>query len=173
MATSITAYGNIVSAQERGGEIPSEWAVDEDGNPINDPAEFYALRPMADHKGYALALMVDVLSGILLGLSFGQDVVPLYGESSKPQKIGHFLAIIDIGSFTSQETFLEMIATMIGEIKDIQPATNSDLNELLVPGEPEARTKRKRLEKGIPLPKNVARELTELLDEYDVERDPP
>lgn len=169
IATSITAYGNILSAEETGEKIPPEWAVDEMGHSVTDPKDFYALQPMAEHKGYALALVIDVLSGILMDHSFGENVVSLYDDTSTPQRLGHFIEVIDVDSFTSEESFQEKVDEMINVIKTIPPTDDSGLDELLVPGEPEAKTKQKRSKNGIPIPETVWTELSRIADRYEVE----
>ena len=66
MATSTVAGGKVAAAHAAGQSIPADWVVDRDGEPSTDPAAFLeggALRPMAGHKGYGIALLIETLSG--------------------------------------------------------------------------------------------------------------
>ena len=72
MATSVVAGGKVAAAHAAGKPIPADWVVDRDGEPTTDPAAFLeggALRPMAGHKGYGIALLIETLSGVLTGRS--------------------------------------------------------------------------------------------------------
>ena len=65
MATSNVALGKILYAREKGETIPNTWGVDAQGAPTTDPHQVKSLTPFAGPKGYGMALVVDVLSGIL------------------------------------------------------------------------------------------------------------
>lgn len=149
MATSVTAKGNVILAEEEDEAIPPEWAIDESGDPTTDPSEFHALRPMAGPKGYGLAFVIDVFCGVLMDTVFGDDVPTMYHDVSSPQELGHFVGAIDVEAFTSIGGFTDRIQQMIDNLKNLRTADNFD--EVLVPGEPEARTKAERRENGIPL----------------------
>ena len=68
--------GKILDKRSQGAEIPADWAVDEDGAPVTDPHKVNALVPIAGAKGYGLMMMVDIFSGVLLGVPFGKHVAP-------------------------------------------------------------------------------------------------
>ncbi|HHU2865552.1 TPA: ureidoglycolate dehydrogenase, partial [Escherichia coli] len=71
MATTVQAWGKVLDARSRNMSIPDTWAVDKNGVPTTDPFAVHALLPAAGPKGYGL-MMIDVLSGVLLGLPFGR-----------------------------------------------------------------------------------------------------
>lgn len=167
MATSVTAKGNVILAEEEGEQIPAEWAVDEEGNPTTDPGEFHALRPMAGPKGYGLAFVIDAFCGILMDTVFGDDVPTMYDDTSSPQKLGHFVGALDVEAFTELEGFVDRMQRMRDDVKHLR--TSPDVDEVLVPGEPEARTRQKRLSEGIPVGEGTWSTLRELSEEYDVE----
>jgi len=167
MATSTVTYGKILLAAQEGKEIPSDWGVDKEGSPTTDPKKVRGLYPMSGHKGYGLALVLDVLAGILFGSPFGPYVKGIYFSPSVPQTIGHLLAAINISVFVPVERFKSTVDRMIKEIKALEPAKG--FNEVLLPGEKEARTKKKRLEEGIPLEEGICSELRSLGEEWKVE----
>ena len=79
MATSIVAGGKVAAAHAAGKAIPADWVIGRDGEPTTDPAAFLeggALRPMAGHKGYGIALLIETLSGVLTGASSTRQIVP-------------------------------------------------------------------------------------------------
>lgn len=83
MATTVQAWGKILDKRSQGAEIPADWAVDEDGAPVTDPHKVNALVPIAGAKGYGLMMMVDIFSGVLLGVPFGKHVSSMYHDCSK------------------------------------------------------------------------------------------
>ncbi|VFT70586.1 ureidoglycolate dehydrogenase [Escherichia coli] len=75
MATTVQAWGKVLDARSRNMSIPDTWAVDKNGAPTTDPFAVNALLPAAGPKGYGLMMMIDVLSGVLLGLPSGDRLV--------------------------------------------------------------------------------------------------
>lgn len=166
MATSIVAMAKVILAAKEGRLIPEDWAVDTEGNPTTDPKKVQAVRPLGGPKGYGLAVIVDVLSSILTGSAFGVHINRMYDNFSEPQAIGHFIGAINIASYIPPEEFKERVDQMIQEIKSTPPAEGFD--EVLLPGEPEAMTEKKRLKEGIPLSKEVYSELKRLGEEFGI-----
>jgi LDH2 family malate/lactate/ureidoglycolate dehydrogenase len=159
MATSVVARGKIILAAQRGESIPEGWAVDAAGNPTTDAQAALegAVLPFGGPKGYGIAMMIEVLAGVLAGANVGPGVGDLYEDLEKPQGVGTFLQLIDVGAFLPLEQFLARIDAFIDEIK----ATGSpeEGHEVLVPGEIEARTAALRAEQGIPLSPDVVEAL--------------
>ncbi|RYL88113.1 ureidoglycolate dehydrogenase [Sporolactobacillus sp. THM7-4] len=153
MATSGVAFGKILQARETGNKIPSNWGVDEHGEPVTDPFKVKFLLPAGGAKGYGLALAVDVLSGILMGLPFGPHIVPMYGEYDKVRRLGHFLGAINPNFFGNTDTFLNTMDQMIDEIHEAPPAKG--YTRVMVPGEPEQVKEDKYLTEGIPVTESV------------------
>lgn len=97
MATSIVAKSRFKQYKEAGLKLPNGWALDRDGNPTNDPDEGIRglVQPMAGFKGYSIALLIDVLSGVLSGASFLNKVNRFYSEDSKGMDVGFCCIAID------------------------------------------------------------------------------
>lgn len=153
MATSHVAFGKVLQAREANQPIPSDWGVDAEGNPTTDPNRVSALLPMGGPKGYGLAMVVDVLSGILTGSAYGPHIHPMYGDYDRMRKLGHFVCAFNPAAFTNIDSFLTNMDEMIKEIHEIPPATGMD--RVMVPGEPEQVKKQNRLDKGIPIPESI------------------
>ena len=88
MATTVQAWGKILDKRSKHQEIPADWAVDEHGAPVTDPHKVNALVPIAGAKGYGLMMMVDIFSGILLGVPFGGHVSSMYHDLSEGRRLG-------------------------------------------------------------------------------------
>lgn len=133
MATTVQAWGKILDARSRGKEIPDDWAVDDEGRPTTDANAVAALVPVAGPKGYGLAMMIDVLSGVLLGLPFGKHVTSMYRDMREGRELGQLHIVIDPGTFTDRDEFRKHISTTQQEINAIRPAPGFD--KVLTPGQ--------------------------------------
>lgn len=159
MATSNVAFGKVLHAREAGTSIPSDWGVDQEGTPTSNPHEVNALLPFAGPKGYGMAMVVDVLSGLLTGSAFGPHIVTMYGDYNKKRKLGHFLFAINPAVFTDHQQFLENMDRMIDEIHQSKPSQGFD--HVMVPGEPEQLREDERLVNGVPITQTVYEYLSE------------
>lgn len=163
MATSVVAFGWVLLAAANGRSIPLGWAIDADGKPTADPrkAQEGALLPLGGprgFKGFGLGLVVEVLSALLTESPFGPHILRPF-ELTAVQNLGHFVAAMDIRRFVDPARFKARLDAMIREIKALPLAPG--MTEILVPGEPEARCRERRLKEGIPLPPDVCASLSE------------
>lgn len=153
MATSNVAFGKVLHAREAGHSIPADWGVDENGRPTTDADNVSALLPFAGPKGYGLAMVVDILSGILTGSAFGPHITAMYGDYNKKRHLGHFFCAINPKIFTDVTGFLTNMDQMINELHDTTPAAGFD--KVMVPGEPEQLREDTRRKEGIPVTDSV------------------
>ncbi|SMB94911.1 Malate/lactate/ureidoglycolate dehydrogenase, LDH2 family [Thermanaeromonas toyohensis ToBE] len=169
ISLSKTARGNIILAAREGNPIPRDWAINERGEPTTDPQEALrgAVLPMAEHKGYGLAVMVDILAGVLTGAAFASEVGSLIPpDFSKPLNMGHLIIALDISRFLPLEEFYRRLEEFIGVIKSSPLAVG--FKEILLPGERGAREKKKCLKEGLYLESTTLDELRRLGEEYNV-----
>lgn len=157
MATSAASLGKILIAKSKGESIPPDWGVDEEGAPTTDPAKVKYMTPMAGPKGYALALIFDILSGPLTGALFGKKLPLMYGDYDKHRELGHFIGAINIANFIPVDQFKKNVGTMIDGIHDTPPAPGFE--RVLVPGEKEYLTQLQYEKEGIPIPSETLKEL--------------
>jgi len=122
MATTVQAWGKILDARSRNAAIPEGWAVDNHGAPTRDPFAVHALLPAAGPKGYGLMMMIDVLSGILLGLPFGRQVSSMYDDLSAGRNLGQLHIVINPAFFSSSELFRQHLSQTMCELNNIHPA---------------------------------------------------
>ena len=97
MAMSVVARGKIRAALQRGESIPETWATDRNGSPTTDPRAALDgfLLPFGGYKGYGLALVVDLLAGVLSGAAYLDHVNSWLDDPGKPGNLGHFFLLID------------------------------------------------------------------------------
>jgi len=168
MATSIVARGNIIAAQKSGKSIPPGWALNVDGEPTTDAgaALLGTVLTMAGHKGYALAMMVEIFSGVLSGSAIGADVGSMYKNMDRKQDVGHFLCLLDISAFMDVAEFKNRMDGMIDEIKACR--MRPGVEEILIPGERSHRRAMENRRLGIPIDPPTRKELQVLCEELKV-----
>jgi LDH2 family malate/lactate/ureidoglycolate dehydrogenase len=152
MALSVAAQGRVRLAAERGDRLPPGWALDPQGKPTDDPLQALAgtLLPVGGYKGSGLALVVDVLTGVLSGGAFGTDVAPTRGSRFAAS---HAFVAVDVGSLREREAFLDDVEQLIQMVKGTALAPG--YAEVLLPGEGEAR-RRSAQAHVVELPAEVA-----------------
>lgn len=160
MAMTVIARGKIRLAAMKGDPIPEGLALDVDGNPTTDAAKAFegVCLPFGGIKGSVLGTLMDLMSGVLTGANFGGDVKSLYFDHSEPQNVGHLFFAIKPDLFMSLTDFGARMDEFYSRIKDLPRAAGVD--EILLPGEPEARREAQRRRDGIPVTANVVADLT-------------
>lgn len=137
MALSNVAALKVIMAKEKGQSVPTTWIIDEKGNQTTDPSGFPEhahLQPMGAHKGYGLAVMVEVLSAVLTGASMLRQVTSWNLEMEKKNGAGHAFLAIDIRQMMDLERFEERMEHIIHELKSAPAITGQ---EIFLPGEME------------------------------------
>lgn len=158
MATSTSAMGRVMVAQAAGKPIPADWGVDAEGHPTTDPHAVKALLPAGGPKGYGLAYLTEVLGGVLSGAAIASGIGNMYSDFSRPQDVGHWMLALDVERFLPFGQFTQRMDGLAADAHAIAPAPGN--SQVLVPGEPEERTKAARLSDGIDLPAATIEELT-------------
>lgn len=133
MATTVQAWGKVLDARAKHQSIPDTWAVNAQGEPTTDSRDVHALLPVAGPKGYGLMMMVDILSGSLLGVPHGMHVSSMYKDLTKGRDLGQLHIVINPAFFTDLNQFKLNISKMLDELK-YQPAAEG-YGEIFYPGE--------------------------------------
>ncbi|KAH8433833.1 Ldh family oxidoreductase [Aspergillus melleus] len=149
MAPSVVAKGKIRKAARRGEPIPLGWALDANGNPTTDAevALNGSMAPIGGPKGSGIAILMDVMSGVLTGAAFGGEVGDQY-KDVKPQNVGHCFVVLKPDVFMSTEDFKARMDVLVQRVHGVSPAPG--FSEVLFPGEPEYRLGIQRQKEGIP-----------------------
>ena len=145
-ATSAVAHGKLQVAADKGELAPEGWIIDKHGRPTRNPHDQFddgAILPFGGHKGYALSVMIELLGGGLSGAGF--PLLPGYRWNQ-----GTVLIAIAIDAFQPVDEFKTEAAAFVSQLKATPCAPGVD--EILLPGEVEWRTRAQRQREGIPLP---------------------
>jgi LDH2 family malate/lactate/ureidoglycolate dehydrogenase len=168
MATTTVAMGKIYQAGvNHQPDIPPGWALDADGVPTTstEAALKGMLMPLGGYKGSGLAMMVEILTGVLSGGAFATDLGGLRVKS-RPFRVSQFFLAVDIGRLMPLQEFSERLNRFVAMVKSTAPARGHD--EVLVAGEPEWRTEADRLAHGIPVSRNLWLHLSAIADRLGV-----
>jgi len=162
MSSSVVARGKIRRAQRMKERIPLGWALDDTGTPTTDPVAALkgSLLPIGGPKGYGLALMIDVLAGLLSGSQYGPEVKTFH-QPLGPTGIGVFTMAIDIERFMPLHQFKDLMTSYAKSIKKTKKA--KEVSQIYLPGEIELEKEKKSITEGIELDSTVVKSLNELL----------
>jgi L-2-hydroxycarboxylate dehydrogenase (NAD+) len=128
MTTASMAYFGLIQAERRNESIPDGVAFDRDGNATTDPTEALkgAIKAFGGHKGSGLALMVEILTGPLLGTT-------IYGDENEGKNNGNLIIAINPCALGEPEEFQNRVDTLIERIKTGRLASGS--RQISLPGE--------------------------------------
>jgi uncharacterized oxidoreductase len=168
-ATSVAAEGKLRVAIDKGQKIPDDWVYDKHGNASTNPQDLYeggAIRPFGGqvgHKGYCLAFMTEVFSGILTRDGYAHGGISDFQAGSSISN-GTFIIVINIEAFAPVDSVKEEV----GELAQYMKATPlaPGFKEVLYPGEKEIKATRERLRTGVDIPDATWKQVRALIDEY-------
>ena len=171
IATSAAAASKIFAAASVGKQIPEGWLVDDDGLPTVDPSIFPrsgALLPMAGHKGYGLALLIEVLAGVLTGAAITQEIKSWLDDVPDPTNEGHAFIAIDIAAIIDPAEFAERMNHLANEIHSAPKAKGAE--RIYLPGEMEWERREMALTHGVVLPPDVVESLLGVAADVGLDR---
>jgi (2R)-3-sulfolactate dehydrogenase (NADP+) len=167
LSASQVSRGKIMLAAEQETPIPPTWALDAEGRPTEDPraALTGTLAPLGGTKGFALALAIEVLTGVLLGSVVGPDVRDFFGDDlSEPQRVAHLIIALDPARFGALDGFQARMTRLCEAVADA-----GDPGATRLPGSRAARLRVER-EREIPVDAGLQRTLAQLADELGIPR---
>lgn len=126
MATSIVAKSKFKQYKNEGKALPEGWALDENGNPTTDPDVGMRglVLPMAGFKGYAISMLIDIVSGVLSGSGYLNGVGRFYSEDKSSMNVGFYLHVIDPIAVCGEEYNRE-ITEFVRIIRESSSAENA------------------------------------------------
>lgn len=158
MATTSIPWNRVMNARREGHPLPPDVAIDTQGRPTTDADAAVAVTPLGGaaygHKGYALALMVDLLCGPLHGNPWGPNIPKMFADLDAPRRIGAFFIVIDPVRFAGGSTIGAAVAQMA-------QALAAEPGAPLMPGDPELALQRERERSGIPIEPGLVRQMRE------------
>jgi LDH2 family malate/lactate/ureidoglycolate dehydrogenase len=165
MATSASSGAAVMRATDK---LPEGIAVDYSGNPITDPSKIKegSLLPFGGAKGYGLALMIEILSGVITGAGISHGVNSMFNNFDDYASTGHFFIVINIEKIMSIKTYYERIEQLIEYIKSSTSGINDNI--VLLPGENRWKKYESSLEQGINLDNDTINSLKEIGDKLNL-----
>lgn len=182
-ATTTAANGKLEILQREQKNTPTGWVQDAEGAPSEDAhilKKGGALLPLGGayqtggHKGYALGSIVDILTGVLSGASFGPWAPPFPAYIPMPEQmpgqgLGHFFGAMRVDAFQEVDEFKERMDLWLRTFRGALPIQESQTT--LIPGDLERQAVSDRLQNGIPLIENVYQDLKEISKKYGLSLD--
>jgi LDH2 family malate/lactate/ureidoglycolate dehydrogenase len=167
IANTAVARGKVYLARQRGEQIPQGWALDAEGHPTVDPQAAIdgIILPMAQHKGYGITVMMDVLSGVLTGSGFADDVHGPY-QAGHRSRCGHLAIVLDIEAFQPRAEFAARMEAYIERLKAAPLAQGFE--EVFYPGEIESLNAARAERDGILLPDDTIADLGRVAKETTI-----
>lgn len=161
MAMSVVARAKIRNAARKGEPIPDSWATDREGLPTTDPKAALDgfLLPIGGHKGYGLALMVDLFSGLLANAAYLTHVKSWVDAPDEPQNLGHFFILIDTSRLGSTTWLGERMQDFAQILRESPPARPE--SPVIVPGQIELARMAEQRREGLRMPLEVMAQLRE------------
>lgn len=169
MAMSVAARGHLSMAKLENRSIPLDWAMDAEGVPTTDPAEGLkgSVLPIGGYKGSGLAMMIEVLTGLLTRSPFGAQKGSLVPpDTTKPIGLSHTFMAVKIDNFIPLSLFEQRVDSLMDEVKN--SACSKGVDEIFVPNEKEYRCQQVRQVEGIPLSAELVADLEQLALKYEV-----
>jgi ureidoglycolate dehydrogenase (NAD+) len=158
MATSSIPWNRVMNARRENQPLPLGVAIDAQGEPTRDAHAAAALLPLGGneygHKGYALALMIDLLCGPLNGMPSADRIPPMFADLHARRHLGALVMALDPARFAGGPTLAIAVRDLIATLRR-QPG------DVLFPGEPEARREEVRRRDGIPIGAGLWAEFTD------------
>jgi LDH2 family malate/lactate/ureidoglycolate dehydrogenase len=167
-ALSMVSWTEIDELRERGEPLREGLALGPDGRPTIDHAAAIAgmLLPMGGHRGFGLALMWEVLTGLLSGNErFASRITPL-SELGQPQSVAHLHVAIDPEAVMPRPTFAARVEALVERVHASPPAPG--VERVLVPGERGAKLSARRASEGVVVPLQVMRELATIAGDLGI-----
>jgi LDH2 family malate/lactate/ureidoglycolate dehydrogenase len=170
VATTAVAGNKLILARKQGTPIPLGWATDANGRPTTDPnqASLDHLQWFGGHKGFGIALLVEILAGVLTGSSFTRQehtASPLGGRDRVAK--GYVFLALDPERFVGRDELRRRTDALIRDVHASQPAEGFE--RVMVPGELEWRTHAERSASGVPLAPELVAELDRFARELGVD----
>lgn len=170
IATSIVAASKVIAARMLGKTIPDNWVVDDEGHPTTDPSEYPekgVLLPMGGHKGYGIALMIELLAGALTGAQVLDEVKIWITPDSRPLSQGHCFIAINVDAIMPIAQFKTRVDGIIRHIRNAPRAAGTD--RIYLPGEMEWERRDIAMRDGILLPEDVLQRHEGLAQDYHMD----
>lgn len=151
LSFAVAARGKIRKAARRGEAIPLGYALDAQGRATTDATAALdgVVLPIGGYKGSGLAMLMDLFGGVIAGAGCAGGVGNQFSDYDRPQDVGHFFLAMKPDLFVSLEDYRARMDRLVTAVRGAPRAEGFD--EILMPGEREARLAKARLSGGVPI----------------------
>jgi ureidoglycolate dehydrogenase (NAD+) len=150
MATSEIPWGKVINHRNEKKPLPPGLVQDANGDPTTDADKAVSLTSFGGVKGYSISIMIEALTGLLVGGVFGPHVSKMYADIGEYRNLSNFILVIDPSVFSGGDAFLDVAQRMINELHQQKP--QDGFKQVLVPGEIEEMRVAQNLKNGIAVP---------------------
>jgi ureidoglycolate dehydrogenase (NAD+) len=172
IALSVVAGVKVHQAAREGRLVPKGWIIDKKGAPTTNPADFEeggAHVPIGGYKGFGLALMVEILAGVMTGAGITNEVTSFVQQPARPSNVGHFFMAIDVGRLIPMDVFRARVGKLVDEIKSSPKAKG--IERIYLPGEMEHEEEEQARIDGIVLDETTMSNLRALAEDLGIEKE--
>tara|TARA_Y100000590_G_scaffold343066_1_gene391862 strand:+ start:268 stop:1320 length:1053 start_codon:yes stop_codon:yes gene_type:complete len=167
MATTIISWNKLLNTKKENAKLNGKFASNKRGQPTNDPKVASSLMPIGDYKGFGLASMIEILCGVLTGMSFGKSIPPMFDYPiNKKRFLGQFYIVFRIDAALSKKNFTNRMKIMTKEVRKLKPIRKNIRVKL--PNDPEIQNSKYRIKKGIPLDDDLFKKLSNIANKYNL-----
>ena len=170
MASSVVAKSKFATAKEKGEKLQPGWALDKEGNPTTDPQAALQgfVLPMAGFKGYGLALLIDILAGLLSGAGYLNKVGKFYSPTHACMNVGHVIVALNPALLYEGD----YLAAMDQYIQTLKNSKSVPGKHIILPGEDRNEHYIQAVQKGLSLPEQTVAKLEEIFQTPLRKQDP-
>jgi LDH2 family malate/lactate/ureidoglycolate dehydrogenase len=168
LSTGALSGGEARSTGDKGGQLPPGVALDAEGRPTQDPAALKVgcLLPVGGARGFALGLMVEVLSGVLTGSAVGKEIGSLFSTWDRPVDVGHLFIAVHIERFLPLSEFLDRLDRLLTWIAATPPQEGFEV--VRIPGDIRVQLAEKYMREGIPVAQESVEPLMQLARRFNL-----
>lgn len=165
IATSTVAQGKLFQYKLKHETLGAGWAVDAEGEATTDPEKAMYLTSFGEHKGYAIAVMIEAMSAVLAGTAIGSRINSLANDPGKTNNVSYCFMAMRVDAFRPVDEFRKDADKLVEYLHSIPSAAGK---RVLAPGEVEQENRCDRLANGLPLPEDLLAQLTALAYKLDI-----
>ncbi|MEK6901947.1 MAG: Ldh family oxidoreductase [Nanoarchaeota archaeon] len=166
-APSIITWNKLLQLRQENIQVPPFSGADAEGNETTNPHEITQLLPIGGYKGFGLAMIVDILCGLLTGMPVGRDIADMYKTPlTQKRYLGQFYMVIDIDAFQPREIFKKRMKKLMDDVRN-EPKKDMNI-PIMVPGDPEKKTAADRMKNGIPIKKHDLKTINSIAERLKI-----
>lgn len=166
-APSVITWNKLLQLRQENIDAPLLSGADDKGIPTSDPHKITQLLPIGGYKGFGLAMIVDILCGLLTGMPMGRDISDMYKTPlSQKRYLGQLYMAIKIEAFQPLEVFKKRMEKLMNDVRN-EPKTDGNI-AVMVSGDPEKKAVSERSGNGIPIKEHDLNAFKALADKYGI-----